>query len=104
MMNQHLRREHSGPKTDLNPTFILPGFTLSGMLSSLSKLPPRSVVILHPAAHNPTGADPTKEEWAAIADAMQKGELFPFFDCAYQESRRCLLPDDIKFGLMDAFG
>lgn len=60
------------------------GFTLSGMLESLSKLPPRSVVILHPAAHNPTGADPTKEEWAAIADAMDKGDLFPFFDCAYQ--------------------
>ena len=86
------------------PTLIIiPRFTLSGMLSSLSKLPPRSVVILHPAAHNPTGADPSKEEWAAIADAMQQGELFPFFDCAYQESRRCLLPD-IKFGLMDAFG
>ena len=49
------------------------------MLLSLSKLPPKSVVILHPAAHNPTGADPTKEEWAAIADAMEKGGLFPFF-------------------------
>ena len=54
------------------------------MLASLSKLPPKSVVILHPAAHNPTGADPSKEEWAAIADAMDKGDLFPFFDSAYQ--------------------
>ena len=55
------------------------------MLKSLSNLPPKSVVILHPAAHNPTGADPTKEEWATIADTMDKGKLFPFFDCAYQE-------------------
>ena len=54
------------------------------MLESLSKLPPRSVVILHPAAHNPTGADPTREEWAAIADAMDERDLFPFFDSAYQ--------------------
>ena len=65
------------------------------MLSSLSKLPPRSVVILHPAAHNPTGADPTKEEWAAIADAMQQGELFPFFDCAYQGFATGDLDEDV---------
>ena len=63
---------------------IIKGFSLGGMLASLSALPPRSVVILHPAAHNPTGADPTREEWAAIADAMDQGELFPFFDSAYQ--------------------
>lgn len=64
---------------------IIQGFNLDGMLKSLSNLPPKSVVILHPAAHNPTGADPTKEEWATIADTMDKGKLFPFFDCAYQE-------------------
>ena len=64
---------------------IIEGFTLDGMLESLSQLPPKSVVILHPAAHNPTGADPTKKEWAAIAEAMDEGDLFPFFDCAYQE-------------------
>ena len=60
------------------------------MLASLAKLPPKAVVILHPAAHNPTGADPSKEEWAAIADAMDKGRLFPFFDCAYQVVKRML--------------
>merc|ERR1719259_1180024 len=31
-----------------------------------------------------TGVDPTKEQWAKIADAIQKKNHFPFFDCAYQ--------------------
>jgi aspartate aminotransferase len=54
------------------------------MLTSLSQLPPKTVVILHPAAHNPTGIDPTRNEWKAIADLMKERSLFPFFDCAYQ--------------------
>ncbi len=35
-------------------------------------------------AHNPTGIDPTKEQWSQIADLVEKKNLFPFFDVAYQ--------------------
>jgi aspartate aminotransferase len=42
------------------------------------------VVLLHACAHNPTGLDPTKEEWKVIAEVCQRKKLFPFFDCAYQ--------------------
>jgi len=42
------------------------------------------VVLLHGCAHNPTGIDPTKQQWAEIADAMKEKGLIPFFDCAYQ--------------------
>ena len=31
-----------------------------------------------------TGVDPTKEQWAKIADVIQRKNHFPFFDCAYQ--------------------
>lgn len=42
------------------------------------------VVILHACAHNPTGADPTKEQWMKLAIICQTNGLIPFFDLAYQ--------------------
>jgi len=57
---------------------------IEGFLADLESAPARSVIILHACAHNPTGVDPTKEQWAKIADAIQKKNHFPFFDCAYQ--------------------
>ena len=46
--------------------------------------PAGSVICLHGCAHNPTGVDPTKEQWSAIAGAVEANELVPFFDVAYQ--------------------
>ncbi|KAK9455688.1 pyridoxal phosphate-dependent transferase [Dipodascopsis uninucleata] len=60
------------------------GLDLNGMLDTLSKAPSGAVVLLHACAHNPTGVDPTAEQWQKIADVMESGKLFPFFDCAYQ--------------------
>lgn len=40
--------------------------------------------MLHACAHNPTGCDPTQEQWTKIADVMEAKKLFPFFDSAYQ--------------------
>ncbi|KAJ6016348.1 hypothetical protein N7540_010939 [Penicillium herquei] len=42
------------------------------------------VILLHVCAHNPIGVDPTKEQWAKIADICERRGLFPFFDSAYQ--------------------
>jgi len=57
---------------------------IDGFLEDLNNAPQDSVIILHVCAHNPTGIDPTKEQWTQIADVMEKKKLFPFFDCAYQ--------------------
>jgi aspartate aminotransferase, mitochondrial len=46
--------------------------------------PAESVVMLHACAHNPTGVDPTAEQWDKIADLVKEKRLFPFFDMAYQ--------------------
>lgn len=35
-------------------------------------------------AHNPTGIDPTKDQWNEIADLCIKKAHIPFFDVAYQ--------------------
>lgn len=46
--------------------------------------PEGSIVLLHACAHNPTGIDPTPEQWATISDIVKERKLFPFFDMAYQ--------------------
>lgn len=60
------------------------GLDLDGMIADLKAAPKGSVICLHGCAHNPTGVDPTKEQWAAIADAVEANGLVPFFDVAYQ--------------------
>lgn len=46
--------------------------------------PKGSVFLLHACAHNPTGVDPTPEQWKALSKAMKEKGHFPFFDMAYQ--------------------
>jgi len=60
------------------------GLNLQGMLADLNAAPPNSVIILHSCAHNPTGVDPTQDEWKEIAKVMKEKQLFPLFDAAYQ--------------------
>ena len=55
-----------------------------GMMEDLGNAPEDSVIVLHSCAHNPTGIDPTQDQWAKIADLIESKKLFPFFDCAYQ--------------------
>jgi len=57
---------------------------LDGMLRDIRNAPDGSIVLLHVCAHNPTGVDPTKEQWGKIADAIKEKGHFPFFDGAYQ--------------------
>jgi len=60
------------------------GFDASGCLEDISNLPEKSIVMLHACAHNPTGVDPTFEQWKEISDVMKKKNHFAFFDMAYQ--------------------
>ncbi|MHA2939359.1 amino acid aminotransferase [Vibrio sp. RC27] len=55
-----------------------------GMLSALSALPKQDIVLLHPCCHNPTGVDLTNEQWDSVIEVLEKNELIPFFDMAYQ--------------------
>jgi aspartate aminotransferase len=57
---------------------------INGMLEDLRAAPDKSVVLLHMCAHNPTGMDPTMDQWKQIAEVVKSKGLFPFFDCAYQ--------------------
>jgi len=54
------------------------------MLDTLRGLERGELVLLHACCHNPSGLDPTPEEWQAIADVVVERELVPFVDMAYQ--------------------
>lgn len=43
-----------------------------------------TAILLHACAHNPTGVDPKKEQWAEMSEAIKKKKIHPFFDMAYQ--------------------
>ncbi len=60
------------------------GLDFDGMISSLKEASKGDVVLLHGCCHNPTGIDPTPEQWKAIADLVQEKELLPLLDFAYQ--------------------
>ena len=60
------------------------GLDFDGYLQALESAPERSIFLIHACAHNPTGIDPTQDQWKQIADVVQRRKLFPFFDCAYQ--------------------
>lgn len=56
----------------------------AGLLEDLNNAPENAVIVLHACAHNPTGCDPSEDQWKQIADVMEQKKLFPFFDSAYQ--------------------
>lgn len=60
------------------------GVDFDGMLADLQKMAPRSIVILHPACHNPTGADLTRPQWDEVVKVLVARDLLPFLDMAYQ--------------------
>jgi aromatic-amino-acid transaminase len=60
------------------------GLDFAGMTAALEKLPAGAIVVLHACCHNPTGVDPTPEQWSRIIDIVRGRGLVPFLDIAYQ--------------------
>ena len=55
--------------------------------------PAGDLVLLHACCHNPSGVDPSEEEWQAIADVIVERDLVPFIDMAYQGFAHSLSDD-----------
>ncbi|KAG8135763.1 putative Aspartate aminotransferase protein [Naja naja] len=87
---EFLRRWYNGINNTATPVYISDpswanrGLDIQGFISDLESAPEFSIFILHACAHNPTGTDPTQEQWKQIAAVMKRRFLFPFFDSAYQ--------------------
>jgi len=54
------------------------------MVKDIKDMPEGSCILLHACAHNPTGMDPSMEQWKQLSDVIKAKKLLPFFDCAYQ--------------------
>lgn len=57
---------------------------LDGMVEDLEQAPEGSIILLHACAHNPTGCDPSSEQWKVLIDLIKKKGHLVFFDSAYQ--------------------
>ncbi|MCW1931331.1 amino acid aminotransferase [Pararhodobacter zhoushanensis] len=56
----------------------------AGMWADLEAAQPGDVLLLHGCCHNPTGADLSAEDWAAVAAFCKAKGVMPFIDIAYQ--------------------
>ncbi|MFG1490461.1 amino acid aminotransferase [Oceanospirillum sp. HFRX-1_2] len=54
------------------------------MLDAIRQMPAGDVILLHASCHNPTGIDPTLEQWKQISQVVSEQGLLPLIDCAYQ--------------------
>lgn len=67
------------------------------LIADLSQAEAGDVVLLHGCCHNPTGIDPTPEQWRALAKLSAEKGWLPLFDFAYQGLANGL--DEDAYGL-----
>ena len=60
------------------------GLDWDGMIEDLSQAQKGDIVLLHGCCHNPTGIDPTPEQWETLAKLSAEKGWLPLFDFAYQ--------------------
>ncbi|XP_057450909.1 aspartate aminotransferase, mitochondrial [Lotus japonicus] len=90
------------------------GLDFSGLMEDIKNAPDGSFFLLHACAHNPTGVDPTEEQWREISSQIKAKGHFPLFDMAYQgfasgnperdaKAIRIFLEDGHLIGLAQSF-
>ena len=60
------------------------GLDFEAMLDALGNVPAGEAICLHGCCHNPSGIDPTTDQWRRIADVLRERRLLPLVDFAYQ--------------------
>jgi aspartate/tyrosine/aromatic aminotransferase len=60
------------------------GLDFDAMCASIKTIPRGDVILLHGCCHNPTGIDPTPNQWAQIGDLLTEQGVLPLVDFAYQ--------------------
>jgi len=56
----------------------------AGLVEDIKKADSGSIFLLHACAHNPTGMDPTEEQWRELSDIVKEKNHVVLFDSAYQ--------------------
>lgn len=60
------------------------GLNFEDFIGEIDSAPKNSVFLLHACAHNPTGVDPSQDQWREIQDLMARKQHLAIFDMAYQ--------------------
>lgn len=60
------------------------GVRFEAMRAAIDALSARSIVVLHACCHNPTGVDLDRAQWMELIDVLERRQLLPFVDMAYQ--------------------
>merc|ERR1712194_870276 len=60
------------------------GLDFDGMMAAMEKMTAGEAIMLHAVAHNPTGVDPSEDQWKKIIGKVQEKKLIPLLDNAYQ--------------------
>ena len=76
----------AGVATETYPYFDAAGngLDIDAITNALSNIPAGDVVLLHACCHNPTGVDPTLDQWREISSVIVEKGLLPLVDFAYQ--------------------
>jgi len=81
------------------------GFDFDGMIESMNSMAAGEVIVLHACAQNPTGVDPSEEQWKTIVDLCNTRGLIPVLDNAYQGyASGDLEKDGLSMKLFEASG
>lgn len=75
------------------------GLNFEAMCASIKQIPAGDVILLHGCCHNPTGIDPTVEQWAVIGDLLAEKGILPLVDFAYQGFANGI--EDDRAGLLE---
>lgn len=60
------------------------GLDFAAMLEAVKKIPSGDIILLHACCHNPSGIDPTPEQWKELAVVLAERGILPLIDFAYQ--------------------
>ena len=77
---------------------------LDGLITVLEDIPENDVVLFHACCHNPTGVDPTAEDWETIAKICKERRLLPIIDFAYQGFATGWIDDAVAIRAFSEYG
>lgn len=84
--NHNIILSRTGLKVETFPYYDMnkQQLDMPALCAAIMKMTPGSVILLQACCHNPSGMDPTVDQWKEISALVKKQRLFPFFDFAYQ--------------------
>lgn len=84
--NHALVFSKAGLKVETYPYYDLNThqFKFDELCNAITEMPKGSAILLQACCHNPTGIDPSFEQWEVLSELIKKQHILPFFDIAYQ--------------------